>query len=353
MEARSQLWDTMDRRATSLARDRVLDAPAARSRGPWLAKGGFEIGEVAPGVPREAGFVGLRDAMNLERVFAGIEFMRYLDGEKHLVFVTDSNMVLSRIDYEEAIAALANDAGVTIDTVQTGGLIGPLVFSSLRNLATLTGGVASLFEYPQQGVERLNRVTSFKYVLGYHPSNPARDGRYRTLTIRVNRPGVSVSYRHGYYASDVLIPSDRRTFVVYRRIFAAGQYGASITDIGLVARPSYTVPQRAPDGRPGAAGDAVVSGTIDVTRVTFARAGDRRTASLDLAAFCTDAAETLLGEAWQKIDLNLTEETYRRAVKDGIPYSIRVPVTAAPRWSKVVVYDYRSDLLGSSAVRIR
>ena len=348
-EMRTNLWDLFGSRATSLARDRVLDAelPVEVSRrldrwspssaGSW---GGSDTFMRSPGR-------GSVETMNLERIFAGIEFMRYLAGEKHLVFVTDRNVVFPRMEYDNAIAAMANDAGVTIDTIQTGGLIGPLVHSSLRDISELTGGLSSTFRYPREGVDRLDQTTRFKYVLGYHPSNPARDGRYRKVAVRVTRPDVTVLFRHGYYASDVLVPADRRAFVAYRRIFAAGQSVDSITDIGLSVKVS------AP--RKGAAGPAetVITGTIDPTRVAFTKTADRFTGSLDLAAFCTDARETLLGEAWQKIDLNLTEATFRRLMREGIPYSIRVPVQAQPRWSKVIVYDYASDLLGSVAVELR
>ena len=291
---------------------------------------------------------GLETA-NLERIFAGIEFMRYLAGEKHLVLLTERNFTLLRREYDKAISAMANDAGVTIDTVQTGGLRGDMDHSSLKEIAALTGGISSVFRYPREFVDQLHALTSFKYVLAYHPSNPARDGRYRKVDVKVNRRDVTVLFRHGYYASDVLVPSDRRAFVVYRRILAAGQTGDSITDIGLSVKPSYQAPQKGVT----VPVQATIAGTIDAARIAFTKVADRYKGALDLAAFCSDAKETLLGEAWQKIDLNLTEATYRRIMREGIPYSIRVPVKAEPRWSKVVVYDYASDLLGSLAVQVR
>ena len=49
----------------------------------------------------------------------------------------------------------------------------------------------------------------------------------------------------------------------------------------------------------------------------------------------------------------LTEATYRRALREGIAYTVRVLAKGAQRYAKVIVYDYASDLLGSATVRMR
>jgi len=72
---------------------------------------------------------------------------------------------------------------------------------TLVTLAADTGGRAFLdsndFSKVFKGVQD---DTSTYYVLGYHSTNPARDGRYRRITVSLNRPGVRIEYRRGYYA---------------------------------------------------------------------------------------------------------------------------------------------------------
>jgi VWFA-related protein len=72
---------------------------------------------------------------------------------------------------------------------------------TLVTLAADTGGRAFLdsndFSKVFKGVQE---DTSTYYVLGYHSTNPARDGRYRRITVNLNRPGVKIDYRRGYYA---------------------------------------------------------------------------------------------------------------------------------------------------------
>ena len=77
---------------------------------------------------------------------------------------------------------------------------------TLVTLASDTGGRAFLdsndFSQVFKGVQQ---DTSTYYLLGYHSTNPARDGRYRRITVKVNLPGVKIDYRRGYYA-----PADYR-----------------------------------------------------------------------------------------------------------------------------------------------
>ena len=72
---------------------------------------------------------------------------------------------------------------------------------TLVTLAADTGGKAFLdsndFSKVFKGVQD---DTSMYYLLGYHSTNTARDGKYRRITVKVNRPGVKLDFRRGYYA---------------------------------------------------------------------------------------------------------------------------------------------------------
>ncbi len=77
-------------------------------------------------------------------------------------------------------------------------------FSSQETLVTLagdTGGKAFLdsndFSKVFKGVQD---DTASYYVLGYHSTNAARDGKYRRISVSLNRPGLKLEYRRGYYA---------------------------------------------------------------------------------------------------------------------------------------------------------
>jgi len=72
---------------------------------------------------------------------------------------------------------------------------------ALAALATDTGGRAFFDTNDFAGVyERVVQDSSAYYILGYASTNPARDGRFRRVKVRVNRPDLRLEHRSGYYA---------------------------------------------------------------------------------------------------------------------------------------------------------
>jgi VWFA-related protein len=303
---------------------------------------------------------------DLQNLYAGIQYMRYLEGEKHLVFVSEQGLFLPRLEDDKSLAAVANDARVVIDTIQTGGLWGgPLPSSpssppvipgpsvnhtwamgTLKTISELTGGQASIYAYAEPALARVNRTTLSGYLLGYYPSNAKLDGSYRRISVKVNRPGAAVLFRHGYYAREVLVPFDREAFLSYSRIASAGGYGKEVRDIKLALKASVV---RSGGGvKPG----VFVEVKIDLSRVGFEQIDDRYVGVLDIAVFCTDSKENLVGDLWQKMDLNLQEESYRRLMQDGLTYTGLVTVKSRAGYVKVVVHDRRADLIGSAIQKL-
>ena len=68
-----------------------------------------------------------------------------------------------------------------------------------RDLAALTGGVSLVDTNDAvRGIDRVVRDASSHYVLSYEPEKPARAGEYRSIEVKVRRPGVQVLTRRGY-----------------------------------------------------------------------------------------------------------------------------------------------------------
>ena len=69
-----------------------------------------------------------------------------------------------------------------------------------RLLAESTGGFAGFKPYPWTGQEfdRIIQESSHYYLLGYNPTERRSEGQFRSIDVRVGRPGVKISNRQGY-----------------------------------------------------------------------------------------------------------------------------------------------------------
>jgi VWFA-related protein len=321
----------------------------------------------------------IRAEQDLTNIYTGIEYMRYLQGEKHLIFVTEEGVMLPRVEDDFSMAAMANDARVVLDMIQTGGVPGPpppgvfgggadlstqwaqsakrgpgpsltqlSALATLRTASKLTGGVSSTMAYANRALDRINEVTRSGYILGYYPANTNWNGKYRRIEIRVNRTGATVLFRHGYYGRDMVVPLNRRAFLTFNRVAAASYYERDLRDIPITVNASI---EKRLDRT--AAGEAVVVIRIDLSGVPFETVGDRHMAALDIDVFCGSDKEDLVGESWEKADLRLKEETYQQLLKSGFLHTTRIALKAPARYIKVVVYDYASDRLGSAMIKVK
>jgi len=315
--------------------------------------------------------VNAQTTQDLESLYTGIEYLRHLEGEKHLIFVTEGGLLLPRRENDVTLATLASDARVVVNTIHTGGIgAPPSPFSlspfrkfgpsapavpgrswadfqrvqALANIAELTGGMSAQYIYADKAVGRIDSATRFQYLLAYAPLDSDWDGRFRRITVKVNRPGVRVLYRHGYYARDQLVPYDRQQFLTHSRIATAGYYTQDIGDIGVTLKAGPP---------PRSSGEMEVELTIDTSRVRFTTVDDRRVATLQVALFAGNRRQDLVGELWQTLDLKFSNERFERVSAEGYRYLMRLPITAAPRYIKAVVYDPAGDSLGSTVLRIK
>jgi hypothetical protein len=76
-----------------------------------------------------------------------------------------------------------------------------LQHDSLRTLSEETGGFAIVNKNDyREAFSRVLQDSSSYYVLGYYPTNDKRDGRFRSVQVKVLKPGLTVRARKGYTA---------------------------------------------------------------------------------------------------------------------------------------------------------
>jgi VWFA-related protein len=297
---------------------------------------------------------------DLTSIYTGIEYLRFIAGEKRLIYVSTHGLFLPRVEDDLSLAAVANDARVAIDVVQTGGLYADppglralselawqhtWAISAVRNVSDHTGGRAFVFRYANDALEAIDRTTRTGYAIGYVPENLLQDGAYRRIEVKVARRGARVFYRRGYYAREQLIPYNRRQFMAFSRMLTAMAWPANLDDIRL------DLEARMSDEAGGLA--VSVEGTIAARRLELERDGDEWTGRLEVAVFALGPRNRLLGEQWFSLELALDEREHQAALRDGIRLDARAPVREAARQVKVVVYDAAGDAVGSVTIPVR
>jgi VWFA-related protein len=297
---------------------------------------------------------------DMRNLYTCIRYMRYMPGEKHLLFFTPIGLFLPRLEYEDSLAAYANDARVAIDTFHTGGTFleefhpgnsssalsfsRTFALSSLRSISELTGGRASIRDYVDKALNRVNEGTRAMYLLGYYPKDENWNGKYRRIDVKVRRPGVKVAFRHGYIASERIRSASQEEIMVASRISAALGYAPDVGDIPF----QFTVTDVI---------DALAAPTLRVdVKVDAAKVGLKNvdgiySGKLHAAAFAADDKGRVVGQNLGEVDIKFIADDYREIMDSGINFSITVPRKSSRQVLKIIVYDPATDRLGSKLQR--
>jgi len=321
----------------------------------------------------------VRGHQDLQQLFTCTEFLRAVSGEKHLIFVTEQPPNSSSFwPREDKLALLASDARIAVSTIQTGGLpanfrivprglldatapITPYVeinsdnpfpgrtldealsIQAIRGAAQQTGGVFSAYEPGATAVRRIAERTASRYTLGYYPPESTATGTFHNIEVKVARSGVDLSYRRGYFASDIAAFKDLRATISAERVKATFEDYRAFTDIPI----DLTV---------RAVGSRVdVSLKIDPKAIQFTEHDGGKTAALEIAVAVGRSGKDARGQKQDAIDLSFDPPAFKRLTREKIAYTTSVDVTGDPRKLevKVVVYDYTADRVGTAVARIR
>jgi len=125
-----------------------------------------------------------------------------------IIVLSDGEDTISRRSADKALkAALAVNASIyTIDMagIETNGRQRAQNQGVLRNFAEKTGGTfiatpggVAMRETFRKIVEELGR----QYTIAYQPKNQTKDGKWRTIEVRVAKPNLTIRTRKGYNAS--------------------------------------------------------------------------------------------------------------------------------------------------------
>jgi VWFA-related protein len=148
---------------------------------------------------RAGNSTSLYDAIYL----AAEEKLKQEIGRKVMVVITDGEDTASKVKKEEAVeAAQRSDAIIYGMGVRSRGFRHN--FGVLKKFAEETGGAffspSSDPEEIRDAFRSIGQEIHGQYSLAYRSSNPIKDGKFRSISIRCSKRGVRIRARKGYYA---------------------------------------------------------------------------------------------------------------------------------------------------------
>jgi len=213
-------------------------------------------------------------------------------------------------------------------------------FATQEVMATLssdTGGTA-FFDSNDfaPAFAKVQADNSAYYAIGFHSTNTARDGKYRKLTVKIDKPGIKLEYRPGYYAPADFKHSGKQD----REQELEDQLASDLpaTDIAVYMDALYF---RLDENRFFMPVSLVVPGS----QIPFVKGGDKDKATLDIIGAVIDDNKRPVGRIRDTVKLNLDPSLQAR--QKNIQYTTSFNLPPGHYQLKFVVRENQTGRMGS------
>ena len=210
-----------------------------------------------------------------------------------------------------------------------------LARESLQALAEQTGGFAVVnTNRIANAFDRILDENSSYYLLAYYPPNAKRDGKYHSLNVRVNRPGVNVRFRKGYASPTGKPPAPSRSTLPPELLDALGS-PIPVSGLGMKV---FAAPFK------GTAPNASVVVGVELRGrdLTMTASG-----KVDIAYSAIDSHGKVKASSRDTVTLNLRPETKDKVEKDGMRFLSRLELPPGHYQLRVAAHDAANGAVGS------
>ncbi|MGO4209299.1 VWA domain-containing protein [Terriglobus sp. 2YAB30_2] len=213
-------------------------------------------------------------------------------------------------------------------------------FSSQETLASLssdTGGKA-FFDSNDFGpaFQAIQHDTEAYYIIGFRSTDQRRDGSFRKLQVKINRPDIKLDYRPGYYA-----PADFQHQKNEDRELALNEQlrsDAPAVDVAVYLQALYF---RQNDNHFFVPVSLIVPGS----QIPFTEVKDQSKATIDIIGNVKNAQQIVVGSARETVKLQL--DANQQVQRKNIQYSTGFSLAPGRYHLKFVVRENQSGNMGS------
>lgn len=215
---------------------------------------------------------------------------------------------------------------------------------SLQTLSEGTGGFSTVSTNNLAGAfDRIRQENSTYYVLGYYPTNSKRDGRFRSIEVRVTRPGLQVRARNGYVAPQSKMPAQpaiETKAKVPQSLLAVLANPLQASGLRLTA---FAAALR------GTGGNAAVTIVFhaDGRDLRFREHDGIYDAALDVSMVAMSSQGKTKADLFRKVTMPLKPESYQMVERHGLRVVSRLDLPPGRYQLRIAAMDSSSQLAGS------
>jgi len=211
---------------------------------------------------------------------------------------------------------------------------------ALYTLAADTGGKALLdYNDLSLGIVNAQRATSSYYILGYYPTNTARDGKLRRVKISVkNRSNLEISYRDAYYADKEFgkfTAADKE-----RQLEEALMLGDPITELTIAMEVNYFQLN-------GSEYFVPIAVKIPGSELVLAQKAGAEKTVIDFIGEIKDEFGTTISNIRDKVEIKLKGEAAARLASSPIQYDAGYTLLPSKYVIKVLARNAETGRIGT------
>ncbi len=215
--------------------------------------------------------------------------------------------------------------------------------STMNSVADQTGGKAF---YNTNNLDKAIRDSmddgSTYYTLGYYPENKDWDGRFRKIAVKVNRPGVKLHYRQGFFAVEPTEPAKQDPKILAIDIGSALDINNPIST--ALPFQAVVIPATPQNGN-----KVQINFGIDPHAIGFElKADGLQHASVDCGVRAYSKSGNALNTQGNAFNAALSPEQYQKVMKMIFPCNQTLELPPGEYLLRLAVRDKNNGLIGTA-----
>ncbi|MGZ4841556.1 MAG: VWA domain-containing protein [Candidatus Angelobacter sp.] len=221
------------------------------------------------------------------------------------------------------------------------------VHGAMQEMADRTGGKAF---YNTNGIDAAIRKSiedgSIYYTLAYYPENKNWNGKFRKIHVKVNRSGVKLRHRMGYYAVDPTLFADKnqkqRDSAFALALSPDSPIATGLPFNALVIPPAEATPKT-----------VRVNFGVDPHAISFEKLPDGlQHATLECTIQAFSAKGKLVRGELTTVKAALKPETFSKVMEDTFPCQQAIDLEPGNYYLRLGVRDSRTGLIGTTNAKV-